>query len=44
MPELDFKAEINSILSGILSLSTQQLKDDDIFHAKQIIGGSQTEW
>ena len=44
MPELDFEIEINNILSGILSLSTYQLRDGDIFHATHIIGGSQTKW
>ena len=44
MPELGFETEVNNILSGILSLSTKQPKDGDIFHATHIIGGSQTEW
>ena len=44
MLELDFEIEMINILSGILSLSTKQPRDGDIFHATHIIGGSQTEW
>ena len=44
VPELGFEIEMNNILSGILSLSTQQPRDSNIFHATHIIGGSQTEW